>query len=110
MKEEKEEVGGSSGQRTDNPGAPDPRGRHGIAGGTGRGAHAAYSASNRAPARAPARLSFAAGSAQDGRQAAAPSQVSAEEGRRALPGAHRQARPAPLGSGQRKQEEKRICV
>ena len=47
-------------------------------------------------ARAQARLPFQAWTAEDGRQAPQVTQVSAEEGRRALPGAHRQARPTPV--------------
>src|SRR5215213_8368327 len=95
-KEEKEEVGCSRAQRGDHSGAPDARGGHGVARGAGRGAHAAHSAPYGALARAQARLPFAAWTAEDGRQAPQVTQVFAEQRRRALQGAHRQARPAPV--------------
>src|SRR5215217_587906 len=95
-KEEKEEVGCSRAQREDHSRAPDARGGHGVARGAGRSAHAAHRSPYGAFARAQARLPFAAWSAEDGRQAPQVTQVSAEEGRRALPGAHRQARPTPV--------------
>src|SRR5215213_6711756 len=95
-KEEKEEVGCSRAQRGDHSRAPDARGGHGVARGAGRGAHAAHSAPYGALARAQARLPFAAWTAEVGRQAPQVTQVSAEQGRRALPGAHRQARPTPV--------------